>query len=322
MLAPPLDLTDEVVTDALARGWSLAATSLDYRPVGWGSHHWEAVCAAGTRWFVTVDDLEGRRQSGESSTDAAYARLKASLAAAVALKEAGRDFVVAPVQTLDDQPVLRAGRFGVALYPYVDGQSFAWGEFSSPEHLRAVLDMLIETHTAPVAVRQLAGRDDFTIAARDQLAATLACPAAVEPRGPYTRPMAELIASHVGEVQRLLDWYDRLVAQAGTRRLVLTHGEPHPGNTMLTAEGWRLIDWDTVLVAPPERDLWSLEPVHDEYARLTGIELLPPMLELYRLRWMIADIAFDVRRFRRDHSTSPDDDQSWELLQANVRSLS
>ena len=32
-------------------------------------------------------------------------------------------------------------------------------------------------------------------------------------------------------------------------RMVLTHGEPHPGNTMRTVDGWRLIDWDTALVA-------------------------------------------------------------------------
>ncbi|WP_432843998.1 phosphotransferase family protein [Dactylosporangium sp. CA-092794] len=37
--------------------------------------------------------------------------------------------------------------------------------------------------------------------------------------------------------------------------LVLTHGEPHPGNTMRTGGGWLLIDWDTALLAAPERDL-------------------------------------------------------------------
>jgi len=61
---------------------------------------------------------------------------------------------------------------------------------------------------------------------------------------------------------RLLDRYDVLANAARRRpeRAVLTHGEPHPGNTMLTAGGWRLIDWDTVLIAPPERDLWDLDP--------------------------------------------------------------
>ena len=57
--------------------------------------------------------------------------------------------------------------------------------------------------------------------------------------------------------------YDALVAGDGRRtdaEVVLTHGEPHPGNTMRTEDGWRLIDWDTARIAPPERDLWSINP--------------------------------------------------------------
>ncbi len=47
----------------------------------------------------------------------------------------------------------------------------------------------------------------------------------------------------------------RILFSSGT--VLLTHGEPHPGNAMLAADGWRLVDWDTALVAPLERDLWA-----------------------------------------------------------------
>ena len=41
------------------------------------------------------------------------------------------------------------------------------------------------------------------------------------------------------------------------RELVVTHGEPHAGNVMRRSDGRHLlVDWDTVAVAPPERDLW------------------------------------------------------------------
>ena len=39
---------------------------------------------------------------------------------------------------------------------------------------------------------------------------------------------------------------------------VVTHGEPHPVNVMQTDAGRVLIDWDTVAIAPPERDLWMV----------------------------------------------------------------
>ena len=126
----------------------------------------------------------------------------------------------------------------------------------------------------------------------------------------------------------MLDRYDHLAAAACAQPspAVLTHGEPHPGNTMLTAEGWVLIDWDTALAAPPERDLWSLDPgdgsILDAYAGLTGVTPQSPMLDLYRLRWDIADIAIDVSRFRRPHTGNAEDDESFGLLSSLVRRAS
>jgi len=95
---------------------------------------------------------------------------------------------------------------------------------------------------------------------------------------------------------------------------------------MRTDGGWLLIDWDTALVAPPERDLWSLDPgdgtILAAYASATGVRPQPFLLDLYRLRWDLADIAVDVSRFRRPHPGSMDDDESWELLSSLIRNVS
>jgi spectinomycin phosphotransferase/16S rRNA (guanine(1405)-N(7))-methyltransferase len=45
---------------------------------------------------------------------------------------------------------------------------------------------------------------------------------------------------------------------------------------------------------------------------------LPAMLELFRIRWDIGDIAVDVSRFRRPHQGSLDDEKSWAVLQSVV----
>ena len=63
MLTPPDGLPEATLMSALGRSWGIAATSMQYRAVGWGSHHWEVADAAGPRWFVTVDELENKRQS-------------------------------------------------------------------------------------------------------------------------------------------------------------------------------------------------------------------------------------------------------------------
>ena len=314
---------------ALGRSWGMAVTSMEYRPVGWGSHHWTVADAAGTRWFVTVDELENKRLSASEPLDAGFARLRSALEAAMDLRACGAAFVVAPVPARDGEPLTRVNdRFGVAVYPFADGQSFDGGEFSSPAHRLSVLGLLVDTHTAPPAASRRALADDFAVPYRDELEAACAPAGEVADCGPYARPVSLLARQHAAPLQRLLARYDALVlaARAQDARMVLTHGEPHPGNTMLTAGGWVLIDWDTALVAPPERDLWDLDPgdgsILDAYAQATGTSPRPSLLDLYRLRWDLADIAVDVSRFRRPHTGSIDDDQSWELLSSLVKRVS
>jgi spectinomycin phosphotransferase len=55
-----------------------------------------------------------------------------------------------------------------------------------------------------------------------------------------------------------LNHYDRLVeaVMASDVPWVLSHGEEHSANVIETPDGrWHLIDWDTVRLAPAERDL-------------------------------------------------------------------
>lgn len=328
MLTPPDDLPQDVLALALARGWQVAAASMSYRTVGFGSHHWEVTDAAGARWFLTADELENKRASLGEPLPAAFGRLRASLAAAADLRDYGCRFVVAPVRARAGEPLVRVNdRFGVALYPFVDGESFEWGEFSTPAHRRGALDCIVALHmSAPAAARQ-ARADDFAIPHRDELQAAISR-ADFPECGPYARPAALLLASSAVPVRRLLARYDELVrpSRCQPAGMVLTHGEPHPGNTMLAAGEWLLVDWDTALVAPPERDLWSLDSgdgaVLAAYAEATGVTPRPVLLELYRIRWDLADIAATVSCFRRPHCGSMNSDESWDVLRSLVERIS
>lgn len=324
MLTPPADLPEAALVAALDRDWGIPVDALTYQPLGFGSHHFAAT-GGQERWFVTVDELDAKQYTQDEPLEAAYMRLRAALTAARALYDSGHSYPVVPLATRDGAPVARLGaRFAVAVYPFIVGRSFGWRAFESPAHRSAVLDLVISVHGAPAEVRRHASVDDFVVPHRDELDASLRAPDATADLGPYTRPAAALLAKHAAAVHHRLDRYDRLVA--ATRRdsapAVLTHGEPHPGNTLLTADGWRLIDWDTALVAPPERDLWALDPGDGSawraYEQATGIAVRRSVLELYRSRWDIADIAVEVARFRRPHTGTADDAKSWEILESLV----
>jgi aminoglycoside phosphotransferase (APT) family kinase protein len=101
---------------------------------------------------------------------------------------------------------------------------------------------------------------------------------------------------------------------------VVTHGEPHSANVIHDARAdLHLIDWDTALIGPPERDLWMvLDPDRtgwDEYREQAGADRLDEeALGLYRERWALAEICVYVAEFRRPHEETADTRASWENL--------
>jgi hypothetical protein len=328
---PPDGLSDDALVGALTESWGLAVASIDYRAVGFGSHHWTVVDTRGARWFVTVDDLGTKRYSETVGGDAAFRRLRAALGTAGDLRHASCAFVVAPVPTSAGTPLVRMDRrFAVSLYPHVDGQSYAWGEFSTATHRRAVLDLVVALHTVPITVAPHALTDDFSVPLRDELEASLDLDGAVWDGGPYARPTSMLLEENAERIRRLFARYDNLVTlvkeiSGWPSRAVVTHGEPHAANTMLTADGWLLIDWDTVLLAPAERDLWSLDPgdgsIVRAYADATGTTPMPSALALYRIRWDLSEIALYASRFREQHAGSADDVKSWDELRSLIAQL-
>jgi hypothetical protein len=317
-----------MITAALDEGWGLNVASLRYLPLGFGSHHWEVTSTDGTRWFATADELPARRMSRAEPLDAVFGRLSASLAIAVTLSDLGRSFVVAPVPDVAGQPVRRlADRFSVSLYPYVDGQSFHWGDFATPGQRRAVLDMIISIHTAPAAVGAAAMIDDLSIFCRDELSAALDGVPGTPDSGPYGQPAAELVAAHENQIRQSLARYDGLARRIrlSAEPMVLTHGEPHPGNTMLSARGWLLIDWDTALRSAPERDLCLLDPGDGStlavYQQATGTAPRPYALEFFKLRWDLTDIALAVGQFRAPHSGAANESKSFNGLRTMLAGI-
>ena len=58
----PGDLPADELARVLFEHWAIGTATLDYLPIGFGSHHWDVV-AADERWFLTVDDLDLKHRS-------------------------------------------------------------------------------------------------------------------------------------------------------------------------------------------------------------------------------------------------------------------
>lgn len=321
MFAPPAELATADVVDGLAEGWGLDATSCEYAPLGFGSHHWIVVTGDGRRWFPTVHDLEAKRRSDAEDVGAVWERLQAALQTARSLADHGAAYVVAPVPARDGAVTrLLRSRFALSLYPYVTGRSWTWGGYESASQRRDVLDLVVALHAASGEVGCEAGTDDFAIPRRDGLLEAIDDLAVRWDGGAYSERTRRLLDRHAADVVRVLEHHDRLAAAArrSPERLVLTHGEPHIGNVMAVGGRLVLIDWDTSLLGPPERDLWMIDAgdgaITDAYTAATARPVLPEAMGLYRVGWGLAEVALYVTELRGAHVEDRNTQESWENL--------
>ena len=239
---------------------------------------------------------------------------------------AGLGFVLAPVAGGGGAALRRLGpRYGVALFPFMDGSAGSFWDYAAPDHAAWVVPMLAELHRATPAVRGVAQPRAVEVPGRADLEAALADLDRPWVGGPFSEPARAWLAANAGSVRRALGTFDELAAQvaAAGRDLLVTHGEPHPANLVRSGDRSYLIDWDTVGLAPPERDLWMLDGGAGEalaaYSQATGRELDPSALALYRLCWDLTDLSVYASFLRGPHRRTADTELAWRAVTEGVR---
>ena len=325
MLTQPADLPEALLSDALADGWEFRPASLSYQAVGFGSHHWLAVDPGGLKLFVTVDDLSERLRGDADTTSAVFGRLGQAFESALSLRhDAGLDFVVAPLPDTGGRVLRRlTGRYSLVVHPYLAGcQSAPDGEFESSADRHAVLALLARLHSA-TADRPPA--DDFELPGRAGLLAALHSTGQPWQAGPYGTRSRDLLARHAADLRALLAAFDELAGRVRAQgaRMVITHGGPDAGNVLKTPAGLVLVDWESALLAPPERDLWALAEsdsgLLDAYSAATGTVIDAGALALYRMWYDLAEISQYLRWFRGSHDDTADTAEGWQNLRYFLR---
>jgi len=320
---PPEGLDERDLRAALAAHWGLAG-DLRYLPKGVGAYHWALEAAGRPAWFVTVDDLDTKPWIG-AGRDAVFAGLAVAYGVAGALRDrAGLDLAVGPRPAGDGAVAVRlTDRFSVGVHPFVAGVAGVWGAPPAPGVRVAVLRALAGLHRAtprlavpvPPPPPDLPGRAAL-VAALDELGRPWS-------GGPRSEPARQALAAHATGIAARVAELDRL-----GRRLragddgppVVTHGEPHPGNLIVTGDGLRLVDWDTVARARPERDLWMLDDgtadAFGPYEAATGTRVRTEAVRFHRLAWDLADVAGFTALFRGPHEDTAWTARKWEGYRA------
>ncbi len=318
MKAPSADINESDIVAALADHWGLATVQLNYLAVGFGDHHWLGTEAGGRTWFVTVAELGGGWRG--AAPEQGWADLRAAMGAVIALREAGLEFAMAPVPTQDGAALARLDEDrATILFPYLDGAAWTFGERMPQRERLALVEMLARLHGATAVVRDAAAVRDLTPASLPSLRAALSDLGRPWAGGPYSEPARQFLARRADGIAAALARFEDLALEAGASgQPVITHGEPHPGNVLRAGGRLFLVDWDTVGLALPERDLCHVadsgSPEFVLYSELTGRGVSDAALTAYRLRWQLDDLGLNAALFRSQHADDANSASIWADL--------
>ncbi|MBL0746236.1 phosphotransferase family protein [Nocardioides baculatus] len=278
MLERPPDVTDDEVLGLVHQHWEPRADAVEHLPVGWGAHHWRVDVAGEPTLFLTLDPDLPRHTL--ASLEAAY-----SSAASLDL-----DFV------WPSRPG-SSGAYVVALGSRKASVT-GWLEGSRPtESVAELPSLLAELHAAP----RPAGARTWSTEVEPRLGDLLRDLLQQEWSGPLGPAARELVGEHLVQIGTWAREHARLLALADPSTYVVTHGEPHVRNQWLAQGRTWLIDWESLVLAPRERDLATL--VHEGRDVAHDRE----MVRLFDLEWRLGEIWSFARWLQGPHVGDADD---------------
>ena len=261
--------------------------------------------------------------------DAAFNVLDRAFRTAVALRETGLEFAHAPILRPDGEVLTRVGDYAVSVFPFLDGTTDR--PVSDRHRLLVALGRLhASTDALPPGLAQ---RDSLTVPLKSRCLEALDDLRSPWALGPYGELARALLRKSAGAIRDAFHRCDELAGavRAADEPWVVTHGQMHGGNIIQTDDNTLiLVDWESVAVAPRERDLgtWgnNLDPKTDEdWAAYASVGqprgIAPNAMELYRLIGLLWGICNDTEIFRNAHVDNGDTRHEWNELQVALSAI-
>ena len=289
MLQKP-DLPDAALVVALRAAYGLQAAEVTFLPLGFDRDTavYRVVATDGRAYFLKL------RSGRFDGTGVAVPRL---------LHERGLAHVIPPLPTRDGHLWTRLRRFAVVLFPFVAGHD-AYAVPLGTDQWLALGAALAGVHATrlPEALARRVPTDRFGPRWRARLRRFQARVAHAAFDEPAAAGLADLLRAERARIDRLTDRHGQLAAALRARQpaRVLCHGDVHYRNVLVDdADGTLyLVDWDTLVFAPPERDFefiggrWGGE---HEVALMRrgygGRAADPTALAYYRYTRIVEDLA-------------------------------
>jgi len=318
MLEKP-DIQDEVILFCLQNEYGLVNASLTFMPLGADVNTAVYRVLAGKRMFFLK--LRG------GGFDEMSVRLPRYL------NTLGVYQVIPPIPTSFGQLTARLENFRLVLYPFIEGQN-GYQRSLSDAHWSELGAALRKMHNAwfPEELLRPMRTEDYSDRWRSKVKHYLRKVESVEYEEPIARQVVTLLQSKRTQILDMVRSAERLALDLTAYSLpfVVCHGDLHAGNVLLTEKGeLYIVDWDTLILAPKERDLMYIggglmglhrTPADEEaafYPSYADTTVNAAAIAYYRYERIIQDIAAFCQQLLDSSDGGEDRAQSLSYLKSN-----
>jgi spectinomycin phosphotransferase len=291
MLERP-NLSDETISACLRERYDLPVAAIEFLPIGNDTN----------AWVYRVSAEDGKAYFAKVKRGPIYLP---SLAVPRYLSDQGLEQVLAPLPARMLELWQPVGDFVLSLYPFIDGRTGMAAGLSDSQWIE--LGMVLKRIHAPTVAAELAGkveRETFVPKFNSVVAEVQAVLDAGQFEGPVEKELAPFWKRKQTAIQHLVERATDLGRRLQDQPLefVLCHTDFHTNNVMLDRENrlW-IVDWDSPLLAPKERDLkfvvgsqpGQIEDTHVKlFLRGYGATRIDPVAMAYFWHeWALQDIG-------------------------------
>lgn len=288
--------SDRDILERLRARFSLDADSVEFLALGYDAD----------AWVYRVHARDGDRflKIRRGSVN------EAGLAVPQLLTARGIPHLLAPIPTVTGE-LFDEGDLTFILFPFVEGESGGEAVMSAPQWMelgatmRAIHDLPPDSELAT-----LLRTEDFVPAKIGMLRQVEERIHSEEHHDDAARlELAGFFRSHREQIERLVARTEALapLARDRARPTVICHADIHAWNVLVTPEhDIVIVDWDSAMLAPRERDLMFVDGVAGGHAAdptafydgYGDVELDAVVLAYYRIEWAVQDLAeFSARVF-------------------------
>lgn len=244
MLEKP-DLADELITSCLQAEYNLRVVNLTFLPLGadLGTAVYRVVTDNGDQFFLKL-----RRGFDEIA-----------VTVPLLLKSQGIEAIIPPIETLSKQYWVDFGKYTMILFPFIEGKNGFEMQLTGQQR-QELGGALKKMHTLqiPAELKERVPIETFDPRWR-QILRGLQRLVRVDPFDDLTAAkLAEFMQARERQISELVKRAEMLAEELQFHPLefVLCHADIHGGNLLMSSTGQLyIVDWDTLVFAPKERDL-------------------------------------------------------------------